>query len=339
MGPSVGAWLRRLFRPRRTIWPTRDGWWCLFVVMGLGVAAINTGNNLLYLLVSLLLGLIIVSGVLSEQAMRGVRLSALTPGEVYAGRPALLGARVTNAKRTLPSYSLGLEALAPGATPRTHYLPRLPAGGERLFHWEETFPRRGRRALAGVRLTTRFPFGLFLKAGQPDLTGEIVVYPAVHPLAPEQQRQLEAAGLVVARRRGRGTDLHNLRGYRAGDDPRLIHWRSTAKTGALVVRELLAEATEDTRLVLVDQGGGDPGLLEEGIARTASLAAHLVRRGAGVELVGPGVAVPLGRGRGQLHRVLTALALYTPGQPLPDAEGAVQRETGGRLRHVHVRIG
>ena len=48
LGP--GSALRRVFHPQRTIWPTRDGWWSLLVVIGLGVAAINTGNNLLYLL-------------------------------------------------------------------------------------------------------------------------------------------------------------------------------------------------------------------------------------------------------------------------------------------------
>ena len=61
------------------------------MVVALGVAAINTGNNLLYLLVSLVLGLIVVSGVLSEQTMRGLRLTGAVPEEIYAGRPALFG--------------------------------------------------------------------------------------------------------------------------------------------------------------------------------------------------------------------------------------------------------
>ena len=83
----LASWWWRPFRPRRTIWPTRDGWWCLFVAIGLGVAAINTGNNLLYLLVSLLLSLIVVSGMLSEQSMRGLRLEADAPEEIFATRP------------------------------------------------------------------------------------------------------------------------------------------------------------------------------------------------------------------------------------------------------------
>ena len=84
----VRAALWRLFHPRRTIKPTRDGWWCLLVAVALGVAAINTGNNMLYLLVSALLALIVVSGILSEQSMRGLDLTGVAPDELYEGQPA-----------------------------------------------------------------------------------------------------------------------------------------------------------------------------------------------------------------------------------------------------------
>src|SRR5262249_20211817 len=119
----VNSWLWRLLHPPRTIWPTRDGVWCLLVVMGLGVAAINTGNNLLYMLVSLLLALIIVSGVLSEQSMRGLDLIAVDPEEIYAGRPALFGMTIANRKRWLTSYSITVEVLSPTGPSRFIYLP------------------------------------------------------------------------------------------------------------------------------------------------------------------------------------------------------------------------
>jgi uncharacterized protein (DUF58 family) len=98
-----GGFLYRLQHPRRTIWPTRDGGWSLLVAIGLGVAASLTGNNLLYLLDSLLFGLVIVSGILSEMVMRGLGLSSIEPEEIHAGRPAPFGAIVTNHKRWLTS--------------------------------------------------------------------------------------------------------------------------------------------------------------------------------------------------------------------------------------------
>ncbi len=287
--------------------PTRDGWWCLGAALGLGFAAMNTGNNLLYLLTALLLALVIVSGVISEQSRRGLRLRQVIPDELYAERAFTLGARLENVKRRRTSRSLTLETSA-----RRLYVDRLGPGETRLLTWETTLRRRGRQRLPGVRVTTRFPFGLFVKTSRRLLDDEVLVFPAVRPLDDPWRRRLAAGGARPLRRRGRGHDLYNLRDYRPGDDHRLIHWRSTAKTGTLVVRELEAETALDTRLVLLGDGTRDAARLEAALSEAASLAAHLIRTDAAVELMGPGVHVPSGRGRTHLRRLLTALALFEP---------------------------
>jgi uncharacterized protein (DUF58 family) len=310
--------LRDLFRPRRTIRPTRDGWWCLGAALALGFAAMNTGNNLLYLLASLLLALIIVSGILSEQSMRRLRLAAVVPDELYAGTPTALGVRVVNGKRWLTSYSVMLESAG-----RRLYVDRLRAGEERLQTWEATFARRGRQRLPGLRLVTRFPFGLFVKTSRPMLDEEIVVFPAVKPLAPAQRRELAAGSAGPLPRRGRGHDLYNLRDYRPGDDRRLIHWRSSARTGTLTVRETQAETARDVRITLTG-GIRASERLEAGISEAASLATYLLGTGAAVELTGPAVYVPAGRGRAHRRRLLTALALYDPTEVLEVAPPAAR---------------
>jgi uncharacterized protein (DUF58 family) len=338
------AALWRLLHPRRTIKPTRDGWWALMVAVGLGVAAINTGNNLLYLLVSALLALIVVSGILSEQSMRGLHLTGIVPEEIYAGQPTLLGAAIANRKGWLTSYSVTVELLAPAAraldvASRFIYIRRIEAGTQRLATWQQTLPRRGRHRLIGVRLTTRFPFGLFVKAARPALTDEVLVFPAVRPVSVESLRRLGASGDTAARRRGRGDDLYDLRVYRSGDDPRFIHWRSSAKTEALMVRELEADTSHDTRIVLVGRGGGAEAL-ERGLSEAASLALALVRAGAGVELTGAAGTVPLGHGRPHLRRVLTALALYDPAAPRAavPAPAVAPRGAGRALREIRIAL-
>jgi uncharacterized protein (DUF58 family) len=335
------AALWRLLHPRRTIKPTRDGWWCLLVAVGLGVAAINTGNNLLYLLDSALLALIVVSGILSEQGMRGLALSGIAPEEIYSGRPALFGAKLVNRKRWFTSYSITVELLARDARTlesgsRFIYFRRIEAGTERFATWEETLPRRGRHRLAGVRITTRFPFGLFVKAGRPALADEMLVFPPIRPIPAESLRRLGDAGDAAARRRGRGNDLYNLRGYRPGDDPRFIHWRSSAKTESLMVRELEADTSHDTRLVLVGHGTPGAEALEVGLSEAASFAVALIRAGAGVELIGPDLVVPLGHGRPHLRRVLTALALYEPAGPGRASLDPIP--TARRLREIRVPL-
>jgi uncharacterized protein (DUF58 family) len=338
----IRAAIWRLFHPRRTIRPTRDGWWCLLVAVGLGVAAINTGNNLLYLLVSALLALIVVSGILSEQTMRGLHLTGIGPEEVYAGQPALFGAVLANRKQRLTSYSVTVELLTPGAhalesSSRFIYFRRVEAGTERLATWEETLPRRGRHRLTGVRITTGFPFGLFVKAGRPALADEVLVFPRVRPLTADSLRRLGDAGDAAARRRGRGSDLYDLRGYRSGDDPRFIHWRSSAKSDTLMVREHEADTSHDTRLVLVGRGVPGSEALEVALSEAASLAVALTRAGAGVELRGADCFVPLGHGRPHLRHVLAALALYAPGAPHAPAPSA-EAEAGARRPLREIRI-
>ncbi len=345
MGRFWSSW------PRRTLWPTREGLWCLCAALGLGFVAMNTGNNLLYLLVSLLLGFIAVSGLLSEPSIRGVRVTALVPDDVHAGRPALFGARVLNGKRWRSSYSITIQVLG---SERFLYIPRLGPGEERLVTWEETLPRRGRQRLRGFRVITRFPFGLFVKAKRADADTEFVVYPALVPISAARRRELGGGGRTGLRRRGRGHDLYNLRDYHPGDDPRLIHWRSSAKRPAsLVVRELEADTALDTRIVLEGSPRPDPARLEPGLSEAASLAVSLLRAGAAVELAGPGVFVPLGRGRKQRRDILTCLALYgqageagtTAGGRVPDVGGSVppghgsRRAGAGSLREVRVSLG
>jgi uncharacterized protein (DUF58 family) len=153
-------------------------------------------------------------------------------------------------------------------------------------------------------------------------------------------RELGTAGDNALRRRGRGTDLYNLRGYRTGDDPRLIHWPSSAKTQSLTVRELEAETTEDTRLVLVGMGARDPLAVEAGLSDAASLAVYLVRVGAGVELVGPNFHVLLGHGKSHLHRLLSALALYDPlAAPFRAAGADPRRITPVPMREIEISLG
>jgi uncharacterized protein (DUF58 family) len=169
------------------------------------------------------------------------------------------------------------------------------------------------------------------------LDREVLVFPAVRPLPTETLHRLVGAGTAAVRRRGRGHDLYNLRSYRPGDDPRHIHWRTSAKLRVLLVREMEAETTEDARVVLMGTGAHNAARLEAALSEAASLVAHLARTGAGVELVGPGLFVRLGRGPGQARRILTALALYEP-NGARRASGESEGRGTGALREIQVDL-
>ena len=72
----------RRLRPPRVLRPTRAGWVFFGLTFGVGFAALNTGNNLLYLVLSLMLAFLVLSGALSESALRGITVQRILPGEI-----------------------------------------------------------------------------------------------------------------------------------------------------------------------------------------------------------------------------------------------------------------
>ena len=312
------ARLRRWLRPPRTLRPTREGWWYLALVMAVGVAATNTGNNLLYLVLSMMLAGIVVSGLLSEQTLRGIAVRREMVGPLFAGQPAFGRLLVSNCKRRLPSFSLRLREVAPTGTSRLlAYLPHLAPGAEREIGYQTRFERRGFARLPRIQTTTAFPFGLFVKATQPEAGEEVLVLPKIDPLPVDLLRALGEAGVAVWPVRGPGPELHDLRPFRVGDDTRLIHWKQSAKLDRQMVKELELEEGGRVTLIIEDPARpprepGEIDRLEEDIRFVASLAAHLLRTDAEVELLHHHSDRPVYRGETELLHFLEYLARYAP---------------------------
>ena len=320
----------------RTIRPTREGWWLISATLVVGLAATNTGNNLLYLILAMMLSFTVISGVLSEQALRRVRLQRRTPDRIFAGAPATFSVRLTNGKRRLPSYTLYVTEPDPGGrtTPVRFFLKVDPQAREG-WTYSLMFPRRGRQPLPGLRLFTRFPFGLFTKSSRPLQNQPVLVYPAVRPLTRHEVPAALESGWREQHRRGRGAGLYNLRQYRPGDDPRLLPWKTSARTGDLVLREHEAEERPQVRMILEDPAPGAAAeAVEKDLSYAASVAAYAIRRGAAVELVTGDGVLPFDTGEAHLDRVLEWLAVYAP----PAAPRLV-RSLGTAAREVRMRLG
>jgi uncharacterized protein (DUF58 family) len=87
---------------------TREGMVYLAIVVSIGVAALNTGNNLLFIVVSAMLAAIIVSGVASAAILRRLELDVGVPEHVFAGEPVLVRLSISNLRRVLPSLSVSV---------------------------------------------------------------------------------------------------------------------------------------------------------------------------------------------------------------------------------------
>jgi uncharacterized protein (DUF58 family) len=268
----------------------------------------------------MMLSAMAVSGMLSEQTMRRLRVQRELPSRIFAGVPVPVGVRVTNGKPRLPSFAVHVVDADPaGGTAARHFLLKVAAAGREVRRHTAVFPSRGWRFFPGLRISTRFPFGLFVKISRPILQDAVLVYPAIRPLQGHEVPAVLQPGWRERRRRGQGAGLHNIRPYRPGDDPRLLHWKTSARAGELLLKELEDEDRPRLRLVVLDPlAGTSAALVEADLSYAASVAAHAIRRGVEVEVVTPEAAIGSGQGEAHLDRILEALALYaTPKAPRP----------------------
>jgi uncharacterized protein (DUF58 family) len=323
---SFWSRLRRRLRPPRRLSFTREGKLVVILSIGVGFAAINTGNNLLYLLLGWLLSFIIASGVLSEITLRALTVERRPPPRVYAGEPFLMEVVITNGKPNRASYSIEVEDLQ-GTTPldKRCYFLKIPEAKSQRTSYRHTFVRRGLYTLTGYRIATKFPFALFRKSRDVDAKLDLLVFPARVPV-PRPPPRAATRGDAVAERLGRRGEFFGLRERRPGDDRRDVHWKSSARTGRLLVREYEDELArrvvigvdnalpQDVRDAVAD-GALTPmhdaqvSAVERAISTAASLAAVYLEAGWTVELVARGLHVAPGTGRMHEARIARELAL------------------------------
>ncbi len=304
----------RSLRSARSLSVTREGKYFIGMTLGIGLAAINTGNNLLYLLLGWLFSVIVASGVMSDISLRSIRISRRAPRRIYANRPFLMELTAKNGKSRLASYSLEVEDLCEGQPiDKRCYFLKIPEGKTRHTAYRHTIRQRGRYTFQGFQVSTKFPFGLFRKSRRSREETELLVFPATYPVAipPPRSQLLGDNRSTTVGRRG---EFFGLREYRDGDDRRSIHWRSTASEGKLLVREYEDEGQRRITLLIDNalprtRGEEEEQALENAINFCASLAQAYLDKGYALRLIGRGVLVPFSAGDTQLQRVLRSLAL------------------------------
>lgn len=315
--------------------PTSGGGVFLVIIIVVGFAAWNTGNNLLFLVFSLLCSTLFVGWIAARTSLRDLTVSARFPDHIFAGEPAPVIVTLRNTKRWLPSFSVFVEARGPGneitATPaKRRYAKRLLAYFSYVPHHasaeqrvEQLFPKRGHVLIDGFELSTRFPFGFFrrrrrLRARDVD----IIVYPKPEAISDELHLLPMFAGRLPSLRRGAGHDLFSMRDYQPQDDLRHIDWKATARSRRLTVREFTSEDERRITIVLDTRLPGEPSeelkqRFERGVVQAASLLKHFIEERTEVRLVLGDEVGPFGSGMEQLYRCLKRLALVTAAEGGP----------------------
>jgi uncharacterized protein (DUF58 family) len=309
---------------------TSGGGIFLMILGVVGFAAWNTGNNLLFLVFSLLCSTLFVGGAAARGSLRDLIVSARFPDHIFAADAAPVIVTLRNAKRILPSFSIMVAARGPSDSTQPNrkwrslrfskrtlayftYVPHHAAAEQRV---EQVFPKRGHVLITGFELSTLFPFGFFrfrrrLRARDVD----IVVYPKPEPIGDELHLLPTFAGRMVSPRRGIGQDLFSLRDYQPQDDLRHIDWKATARSRNLTVREFTAEDERRITIILDTNEADGPhteefdARFERGVVQAASLLKHFIDERAEVRLMLGDDLGPYGTGVNHLYGCLRRLAL------------------------------
>jgi len=276
------------------------GWIVLGGAIGSVAAAVLLGwSEFLYLGLTLAGGFVVAAAFLIGQASFRVGIE-LSPRRVVAGERAFGRLRVTNtgARR---SSSTRLE-LPVGRGVAEFFVPPLaPSGSAAAAEHEELFAvPTARRAVivAGPAVSVRGDqLGLLRRRVRWADPVELFVHPATTLLAPSQSglvRDLE--GTVTSTLTNNDLAFHALRPYEPGDDQRYVHWRTTARTGQLMVRQF--QETRRSELVLtqlvaadgyrgadVDAAHGGNPEFELAVSIMASLGVQVVREKTRIRVV------------------------------------------------------
>jgi len=299
----------------------------LFVVLA---AAVNTSNNLLYMVLSALLAVLALSGLLSAVNFKALDMELLLPARAFAGEALPFSVRIRNRRRVFPAFSL--QTQPPG---KNLYFSLIQPRQSVLRPGETTFPRRGSYTFERLRTASRFPFGFFVKSRTYTIDAECLCYPRI---IPQDQLNFSVADILGNQPRllrGMGTDLYTIRDYLPSDSARHVHWKATAKTATLKTREFAAEESHNI-VIVFDRYGKPPDAekFETLVSEAASLAFHLIRNGARVALVSDNWQSPAETGEGSLDAILNYLALvkmsaFAPVPPFESETGALRLS----LRH------
>lgn len=301
---ALRARFNRLGSRYNRVRPTAAGTWYLVVTLGVAVGAMNTGNNLVYAVLSVMMGVLVVNNVLAEWNLRGLTARRQLPAELFAGVPARGALWVTNPRRIGPALSVEVEELD-GGRARAVVLRADPASeGSAAADW--TFAERGEQRFLKLRVGSGYPFGLLLRYRDLELPGSVLVYPA-------PEREAPALGGP-----GDGSEGHSPRGgvdqtgefaglreYQAGDPVRRIHARSSAKAGAPMVMLRAGETGSRVWLKVAGQGA----YKEQQIRRATGQVLRHAQRGDAVGLEAGSVRIDPATGAAHRRALLATLAL------------------------------
>ena len=282
---------------------TREGLRFLLLLGIVGFAAFNTKNNVLYLMLSFGIATVLVDFVAGWLSLWRLSVARAELADAHAGLTAFETVELANGGGVFDASGLGVEGDA--AT-----VPFLRRDKNASCRVERLYRRRGVYEGQPIAVSTRFPFGFFGFSRKLPAPREHIVYPRIRAIDRALFIGHRGGAGSAAQRRGQGDDLFRLRKYVPGDHVHHVHWKTSAKLGELMVRELGEAEEERLTIGFVPRISEtrDPAEFEILVSAAASLVSQLVRSGARFLFIADELELAPGNMREQERSILTYLA-------------------------------
>ncbi len=270
----VWQYFRSLARRASRHSVTHSGLVFTLAMLMVGIGAVASANNLLFLVLAAMLSTLMVSGLISRLSLAGLELDFFLPEHITARRKLAGRIYLRNTKSWVPSFSVHLSGSEDNVLTML-YFPVVPGGATLDETVEVCFQRRGVYRESGFLFSTGFPFGFVERRAHVTLRRDVLVYPSVLPQPGFEDLLAAVRGDMEAQYRGRGHDFHRIRPYEALESARHVDWKATAKIGSLQVREF---AREQERLLEIFLDLSVPRAREEWFEQAVDACAFLVWR-------------------------------------------------------------
>lgn len=223
---------------------TAQGFVFLAMMVVMFVGSLIGRSNMLMLVFSLMAGPFVAGGWMTFTMLKRMSVRRALPRRMMAGERIWVELTVENKKRRLSSWLLDVADVirGNGEVLRTGVLfSRVPPRDQRTGRYELRLMQRGRYTFGPLVVSTRFPLGFVERGLEFEVPDEILVYPRLGELLPAWRREQPTDTELVQSQRPQQNiyddEFHRMREYRWGDNPRAIHWRTSARRNELMVRE------------------------------------------------------------------------------------------------------
>ncbi|MBI5213800.1 MAG: DUF58 domain-containing protein [Nitrospirae bacterium] len=288
---------------------TNAGWLYIALTLFLGFAGVNTSNNLIYLIVSALLGFMAISGFFGKRNLSKIDIDAEIPQEIFANKEFPLKISLKNLKGFLPIFLMRVKIMQDGQRYIETLFPFVDKKSYSSGYMDISFKNRGRRGIKDIYVCSVFPFNFFVRCRRLSASFDFIVFPEPKKSALLNviERQRLSKGEIQTDKTGYESEMLSIRKYVLGDPFKYINWKATAKTGGLKTKEFSSLSYQP---IVIDFEKIDIKNIEEKISCIAYMILQLLKKNIPAGLRIDGRFYPPDISNAHKISMLKELALY-----------------------------